>query len=73
MSYDADENKFTFDSESKKRKKDVYPWLKKEVLQWHIRREQDKNKNKIVSTNTAISCNGDSTETNTSKVCLPIQ
>ena len=54
-------------------KKDVYPWLKKEVLRWHIRREQDKNKKEIVSTNTAISSNGESTETNTCKVCLPIQ
>ena len=54
-------------------KKDVYPWLKKEVLRWHIRREQDKNKKEIVSTNTAISSNGESTETNTYKVSLPIQ
>ena len=54
-------------------KKDVYPWLKKEVLRWHIRREQDKNKKEIVSNNTAISSNGESTETNTCKVRLPIQ
>ena len=56
-----------------KTKNSTFPWLKKEVLRWHIRREPDKNKKEIVSTNTATYSNGESTETNTCKVCLPIQ
>ena len=70
LSYDVNE-RFCYNTFFTQ-KKDVYPWLKKELLRWHIRREQDKNIKEIVPTNTAISSNEESTEINIYKVTLPL-
>ena len=55
------------------KEKGVYPWLKKEVLQWHIRRLQDINEKKIISTKQVIYSKGKSIDMETCKVCLHIQ
>ena len=64
--------KFQYDTFYKQSKK-VYPWLKKELLRWHIRTQQDKKKGKA----TLEICEGSSMEkrkdTKACKVCLQIQ
>ena len=32
-----------------KEKRNIYPWLKKELLQWHIRRQRSISKKKLTS------------------------
>ena len=56
-----------------KQTKNVYPWLEKELLQWHIRRQQDINKKKITLEKAAASSTGEGKAVKTCKVCLHIE
>ena len=55
-----------------KQSSNVYPWLKKELLRWHIRRQRDLEKKKITLEKSSESSIEEGKATNTSKVCFII-
>ena len=63
--------KFQYDIFYKQSSK-VYPWLKKELLQWHIRRQQDLEKRKITLEKSAEPSIEEGKATKTCKVCFKI-
>ena len=64
--------KFNYDTFCKQTN-NVYPWLKKEVLRWHIRRQQEINNNKITLEKSTSPSTEEGKATKTYKVCLHIQ
>ena len=50
----------------------VYPWLKKELLQWHIRGQQDLERKKITLDKSVESSIEEGKATKTCKVCFKI-
>ena len=55
-----------------KENKNVYPWLKKELLRWHIRRQREINKKKITMEKSISSLTEEGESTKACKVCLHI-
>ena len=63
--------KFQYDIFYKQSSK-VYPWLKKELLRWHIRRQRDLEKRKITLEKSAEPSIEEGKATKTCKVCFKI-